>query len=72
LSGAYHVHDEKAIEAMKIAFTGFKLVLEPSGALGIAALLNGALDGHIKAGDCVGVVACGGNVSLEDYMRFLR
>jgi hypothetical protein len=71
LTGASHISDEKAIEAMKIAFTEFKLVLEPSGALGLAALLNGDLDGHIQPGDCVGVVACGGNVSLGDYVKFV-
>jgi threonine dehydratase len=55
---------------MKIAFTELKLVLEPSGALGLAALLDGKID-CLEEGDGVVVVACGGNVAVEDYCRLL-
>ena len=58
----------------QVAFTELKLVLEPSGALGLAALLAGpelagGLGGHLRDGDAVGVVACGGNVAIEDFAR---
>lgn len=70
LSGASWMSDTAAKEAMKIAFTELKLVLEPSGALGLAALLAGKVP--VNDGDVVCVVACGGNVAIEDYMSMLR
>ncbi len=51
---------------MKAAFERMKLVLEPSGAAAIAALLDGSID---VAGKTVVAVATGGNVSLEDFNR---
>ena len=62
--------DKAAKEAMKIAFTELKLVLEPSGALGLAALLAGEID--VKDGDVVCVIACGGNIAIEDYIDMLK
>lgn len=69
LAGATTMPDSAAIEGMKMAFTELKLVLEPSGALGLAALLGGKID--VKSGDSVCVVACGGNVQLEDYVKMV-
>ena len=66
--GATAPTDEAAIEAMAVAFTELKLVLEPSGALGLAALLGGSIP--VKDGDTVAVVACGGNVALESFISF--
>jgi threonine dehydratase len=70
LSGVSHESDAHVVEAMRIAFTELKLVLEPSGALGIAALLNGQINGLVD-GSSVAVVACGGNIALEDYITLL-
>ena len=60
------VTDASVRRAMKIAFERMKLVLEPSGAASLAALLDGGLD---VAGKTVLVVATGGNVSLADFME---
>jgi threonine dehydratase len=50
---------EKAIvDAVRYAFFHLKLVIEPSGALGIAALLSGA----ITTAGSVGVLISGGNI----------
>ena len=68
IAGATAPTDEAAIEAMAVAFTELKLVLEPSGALGLAALLGGSIP--VKDGDTVAVVACGGNVALESFISF--
>src|SRR5581483_1488935 len=38
------VTDEQIVEAMRFAFERLKLVLEPSGAVGIAAFLNGLVE----------------------------
>lgn len=69
VSGTSYVSDEGAVEAMKVAFTELKLVLEPSGALGLASLLAGNIP--VKGDDVIVVVACGGNISLEEYTRLL-
>jgi threonine dehydratase len=52
------VSEESIIEAVKFLFYRMKLVVEPSGALGVAALLSGGLEprGH------VGVIISGGNI----------
>jgi threonine dehydratase len=60
------VGDAAVRAAMKIAFERMKLVLEPSGAASLAALLSGAVD--VK-GKTVVVIASGGNVSLADFMK---
>lgn len=59
------VSDGSIRRAMRFAFEKLKLVLEPSGAAGIAALLDGALD---VADKTVLIVATGGNVSLADFV----
>jgi threonine dehydratase len=59
------VKDAAVRRAMKTAFERLKLVLEPSGAASLAALLEG---GHDVKGKTVVVIATGGNVSLPDFM----
>ncbi|MDQ6435901.1 threonine/serine dehydratase [Mesorhizobium sp. LHD-90] len=63
------VRDTAVRAAMKIAFERMKLVLEPSGAASLAALLSGAVD--VK-GRTVLVMASGGNVSLADFMKHVE
>jgi len=60
------VSDAAVRRAMKLAFERMKLVLEPSGAASLAALLEGGAD---VAGKTVVVIATGGNVSLADFMK---
>ncbi|MCB1058891.1 MAG: threo-3-hydroxy-L-aspartate ammonia-lyase [Calditrichaeota bacterium] len=52
-----NVSETNIIDATKFLFERMKLVVEPSGALGIAALLNG----NIK-GERIGVIISGGNL----------
>jgi threonine dehydratase len=56
------VSDQEITEAMRFAFERVKLVLEPSGACALAAVLQGRVQG-----DRIGVVLSGGNV---DPARF--
>jgi threonine dehydratase len=56
-------------KAMKIAAERMKLVLEPSGAASLAALIDGGLD---VAGKTVLVIATGGNVSLADFTKHVE
>lgn len=60
------VSDSEVRSAMKFAFERLKLVLEPSGAASLAALLSGKAD---VAGKTILVVCSGGNVALADFMR---
>ncbi|MEM9377152.1 MAG: threonine/serine dehydratase [Pseudomonadota bacterium] len=60
LSGSLVVTDQHAFEAMRLAFRQLHLVVEPGGAVALAAALF-RLPEHIK-GKTVGVVLTGGNV----------
>lgn len=62
------VSDEQVLRAMKFAFRNLKLVLEPSGAATLAALLEGELD---LEGQTVAIMASGGNVDAETFARAL-
>lgn len=62
------VSDEAVLRAMKFAFLRLKLVLEPSGAASLAALLEGGAD---VSGKTVTVIASGGNVDVETFQRAL-
>jgi threonine dehydratase len=53
------VTDDEALRAMTVAFTRLKIVLEPGGAVALAAAL---FHGHEIEGDTVIAVASGGNV----------
>ena len=63
------VTDAEVRKAMKIAFEQLKLVLEPSGAAPLAALLAA---GEAVKGKTVLLVATGGNVSLADFMAHIN
>ncbi|MEZ6021973.1 MAG: pyridoxal-phosphate dependent enzyme [Hyphomonadaceae bacterium] len=62
------VSDDAVLKAMKFAFQRLKVVLEPSGAAPLAALLKGEVD---VAGRTVAVIGSGGNVDAETFIRAL-
>ena len=64
LAGALAVSDDEALAAMAFAFRHLKIVLEPGGAVALAAVLAGriALDGRTAV-----VVGSGGNVDAEVF-----
>lgn len=63
------VSDEELRTGMRFAFERMKLVIEPSGAAGIAALMHGRIPGI--AGKRVGVVISGGNVDAARYASMI-
>jgi len=69
LAGAVGVTDAEVAEAMRYAFSTLKLVVEPGGAVGLAALLTGKV---AAKGRTVGVVLSGGNVDPELFAQVLR
>ncbi len=63
------VPDTDCLRAMAAAFRHLKIVLEPGGAVALAAALYHP---HTLSGDAVIVVASGGNVDPEMFQRALR
>ena len=62
------VKDASLIEAMRLAHEHLGLVLEPSGAAGLAAILENR---DRFAGQAVAVVLCGGNLTPEQMKLWL-
>ena len=62
------VTDDEVLYAMETAFREFKLVVEPGGAVALAAALTGRLP--VK-GRAVAVICSGGNVDHETFIRAL-
>jgi threonine dehydratase len=62
------VSDDEIRTAMAFAFERLKIVLEPSGASALAALLAGRIQGRPER---IGVVLSGGNVGLERFHELL-
>lgn len=54
--------EAEILDAMRFVFERFKIVIEPSAAVPVAAILNGQID---ATGKRVGVVISGGNVDLD-------
>lgn len=63
------VTDAEAAEAVRFAFEVLKLVLEPGGAVALAAVLSGKI---ATKGKAIGVIASGGNCDPGLYARILR
>lgn len=68
LSGALAVSDTEVLSAMAFAFRHLKLVIEPGGAVALAALLYGKLD---LAGRSALIIASGGNVDPRVFAQAL-
>jgi len=56
------VSDAEIIDAMRLLLDRLKMVVEPSGATGVAALLNGRI---ALQGKQIGVIVSGGNVGAD-------
>ena len=61
------VTETAIVEAVQFLFYRMKIVVEPSGALGVAALLSGAVSGSGR----VGVIISGGNVDGDMLSKIL-
>jgi threonine dehydratase len=66
VAGIVTVSDEELVDAMRFLFERLKLVVEPSGAAGVAALLAGKI-----TGERIGVIISGGNVGAERFAELL-
>jgi len=68
VKGVLTVSDAQLVETMRFFATRMKLVVEPTGCLAAAAVLQGAID---LRGQRVGVIVSGGNVDLERFCALL-
>jgi threonine dehydratase len=68
LAGGLVVSEEEVLRAMALAFRELKLVVEPGGAVGLAAALAGKIP---VAGRTIAVVCSGGNVDAATFKRAL-
>ena len=69
LTAGLSVTDEEALMAMHVAFRHFKIILEPGGAVALAAAMTDKVD--IKDKNVL-VIASGGNVDKEIFEKCLR
>jgi threonine dehydratase len=68
VAGVVGVPDTSAAAAMRDAATHLKLVVEPGGAVGFAALSSGEIK---LSGRTIAIVLSGGNVDLELFARLI-
>ena len=69
LAGGLAVSDIAVVEAMVTAFTRLKLVVEPGGSVGLAALMSGA---YPLDGKTVVVILSGGNMDIKNLTEFQK
>lgn len=67
-AGIVTVSDDEIRAAMRFAFERIKLVIEPTGAAGLAAVLDHRLPHHY---DRIGIVVTGGNVDPDTFASFI-
>lgn len=60
------VDDEEIIQAMRLCYEILKIAVEPSGAIGLAAVLSSSFKTNPAYSKCnnIGIVISGGNVDL--------
>ncbi|MDE0800312.1 MAG: threonine/serine dehydratase [Rhodospirillaceae bacterium] len=68
LQGGYAVSDDDVLKAISFAHKNLEVRLEPSGAITLAAVLNGT---HNAKGRTVGLILSGGNVDEKMFNRAL-
>ena len=58
------VSDREVRNAMRFAFRNLKMVVEPGGAVSLAAVLNGRIE---TADRTTAIVISGGNIDLDEF-----
>ena len=68
LAEGYAVSEAEVRRAVRFAFETLKLVVEPGGAVGLAAVLSGKINAH---GKNIAVILSGGNVDAKLFVDIL-
>ncbi|XVF13145.1 hypothetical protein REPUB_Repub08aG0183000 [Reevesia pubescens] len=68
------VDDTEIIEAMRLCYEILKVAVEPSGAIGLAAVLSDSFRNNPSWKDCnqIGIILSGGNVDLQVLWNSFR
>lgn len=69
VTGIATVTDNEIRDTMRFLFERMKLVVEPSGASALTALMTGKVDGRGKR---VGVTISGGNIGLDGFCQIIN
>jgi threonine dehydratase len=69
IDGIITVSELEIIDAMKFLWERMKIVVEPSGAVPLAALLSEKIDATNKK---VGLIISGGNIDIEPFLNLLK
>lgn len=69
VKGIATVTDNEIRDTMRFLFERMKLVVEPSGASALTALMTGKVDGRGKR---VGVTISGGNIGVDGFCRIIN
>lgn len=69
VSGGFAVTDREVAEAMAFAFKSLKVLVEPGGAVALAAILSGKFDVSKKN---VAATLSGGNVDLHNFISIMK
>ena len=73
VAGVATVSDAQLVRTMRFFAERMKLVVEPTGCLAAAAVLEGALAGLTDVrGQRVGIIVSGGNIDIRRYARAAR
>jgi len=62
------VSEREILDAMRFLWERMKLVVEPSGAVSLAGILNGRIP---VEGKRIGVIVSGGNIDIEGFFTLL-
>lgn len=62
------VGEDEIIAAMRFAFDRLRIVVEPSGATVLAAIMSGRID---AAGERIGLIVSGGNIDAERFSHLI-
>ena len=68
LAGGLVVTQAETAKAMQTAFEEYKIIVEPGGAVALAAILSGKID---TEGEVVGIVCSGGNIDASTFKDVL-
>lgn len=71
IEGIVHVEDPALVNWMKFFAERQKVVIEPTGCLGIAGLERQIEEGKIEDGARVGIIITGGNVDLRVFSELI-
>ncbi len=68
VAGGLVVNEAEVRQAVRYAFEMLKLVIEPGGAVGLAAILSGRIETKNRN---IGIIASGGNVDSRQFAKIL-